>query len=138
MATYATGIGPWKMDVLPDPANEISSSIVIEMAHKHGLAVHPYTFRSDMLKLPDCYMGNATEEYARFFKLGVDGVFSDWSSHARHARHIMMERGARGSACPPDPHAGDRFRFTAFDYLDEIHPQLLHAARVGAQCQQQR
>ena len=34
------------------------------------------------------YGGNATEEYARFFRLGVDGVFTDFASHAYHAREV--------------------------------------------------
>ena len=39
------------------------------------------------------YMGNALEEYARFFELGVDGVFTDFASHARHARHVLTALG---------------------------------------------
>ena len=71
----------------------MDSSPVIEMAHKHGLAVHPYTFRSDVSQLPYTYFGNASAEYSRFFELGVDGVFSDFPSHARHARHLYQHHG---------------------------------------------
>ena len=94
VATYASGVGPWKNDILPNPGAALARSPVIDMAHKHGLAVHPYTFRTDISKLPEMYMGNATEEYARFFELGVDGVFTDFPSHARHARHVLTELGA--------------------------------------------
>ena len=46
VAEYASGIGPWKNDILPNPAAPLDRSPVIDMAHKHGLAVHPYTFRT--------------------------------------------------------------------------------------------
>ena len=49
---------------------------------------------AEVKTLPEMYMGNATEEYARFFELGVDGVFTDFPSHARHARHVLTELGA--------------------------------------------
>ena len=129
VATYADGIGPWKNDVLPNPGAQLERSPVIEMAHKHGLAVHPYTFRSDISMLPEMYMGNALEEYARFFQLGVDGVFTDFASHARHARHVL-------SAFGKDDH--EMTKKTVLHSLEQLHPQLLAQQRVAHAEQEQR
>ena len=101
---------------------------MVEMAHKHNLAVHPYTFRSDISMLPEMYMGNATEEYARFFELGIDGVFTDFASHARHARHVLSTYGAEYHAMTKQ---------TAFHSLDMLHPQLLAMQRVAVAKAQQ-
>ena len=81
------------------------------------MVVHPYTFRSDVLKLPECYFGNAAEEYIRFFKLGVDGVFTDFPAHARYARELHEK-------------LGDQFIFHALENYESFHPELKRDARL--------
>jgi glycerophosphoryl diester phosphodiesterase len=49
---------------------------LVERAHRHGLLVHPYTFRNEATRLAADYGGNPVEEDLQFYRLGVDGVFS--------------------------------------------------------------
>ena len=55
-------------------------------AHRAGLFVHPYTFRSEAKRLAADDAGDARAEYRRFYALGVDGVFSDFPDDAKAAR----------------------------------------------------
>ena len=55
VSAYAVGIGPYKKDV--DVA-------LVEAAHEHCLAVHPYTV-------------NTVEEMEALIALGVDGMFTN-------------------------------------------------------------
>lgn len=107
--TYADGIGPWKpylipskqvdanKDGKPDDLNGdgviderdrvlMPATSVVSDAHKAGLFVHPYTFRSEAKRLTSDFKGDAKAEYRRFFALGVDGVFSDFPDQAKAAR----------------------------------------------------
>jgi len=59
---------------------------VLADAHKVGLFVHPYTFRSEPKRLVSDYKGDPKAEYRRFYGLGVDGVFADQPDHAKAAR----------------------------------------------------
>ncbi len=86
IATYANGIGPYKGLLVNEDG---TSSGWIEAAHKAGLKVHPWTFRSD--QLPE-HFANAQAEYDFFFDLGVDGLFSDFANDARAA---ILARAAR-------------------------------------------
>ena len=87
IATYAYGIGPWKRTIVPEkdgvlePANRL-----IEDAHAAGLKVHPYTFRDEPQFLAKDYANDPAAEYLQFFKLGVDGLFSDFPDTALRAR----------------------------------------------------
>lgn len=86
--TFADGIGPDKRMLLP---KNIFGSLsnptdLVELAHKVGLVVHPYTFRSDKSYLAAAYGENPDFEYFDAFRLGVDGVFSDFTDHAVRAR----------------------------------------------------
>ncbi len=86
IATYADGIGPYKALL----ANQDGTSTgFVEAAHKEGLKLHPWTFRSD--RLPEVF-ANAQAEFDFFFDLGVDGVFTDFSNDARAA---LLARAAR-------------------------------------------
>lgn len=82
ISTYASGIGPHKSMLITDGV----STGLLESAHAVGLKVHPYTFRSDKDILDTRYQGDPSQEYREFFKLGVDGVFSDFPDHAIAAR----------------------------------------------------
>ena len=55
VSAYAVGIGPYKKDV---------DAALVEAAHEHCLAVHPYTV-------------NTVEEMEELISLGVDGMFTN-------------------------------------------------------------
>jgi glycerophosphoryl diester phosphodiesterase len=88
IATYADGIGPDKRMIVPAGSDGrlLSSTTLVEDAHRAGLLVHPWTFRSDGTFLAAEYGGDPGREYAQFFALGVDGLFSDFSDAAAGAR----------------------------------------------------
>lgn len=86
LAEHCDGIGPNKLSIIPNPEEPPEKSEAIEAAHALDLFVHPYTFRSDVRHLHRVYGGNATQEFAEFFKLGVDGVFTDFPDHGVYAR----------------------------------------------------
>ncbi|GET37790.1 glycerophosphodiester phosphodiesterase [Microseira wollei] len=79
IATYADGIGPWKRMIVSVNSNNqlLPPTSLVTDAHAAGLLVHPYTFRNESRYLAADYNGNPELEYEQFFKLGVDGVFSD-------------------------------------------------------------
>ncbi|MGX7709092.1 glycerophosphodiester phosphodiesterase family protein [Methylobacterium sp. Gmos1] len=111
--TYADGIGPWKPQVLPlrtDPwpgrnpdgtpfkgttakARTGPATRLVADAHRAGLFVHVYTFRNEPRYLAADYDGDPVAEYLAFFRLGVDGVFSDFAHTAAAARADFL-RGA--------------------------------------------
>ncbi|PLC01987.1 glycerophosphodiester phosphodiesterase [Variovorax sp. RO1] len=106
--TYADGIGPWKryivsvkgtvgadgkvVDVNKDgkindaDATSTAPTTLIADAHKAGLFVHPFTFRNESRRLASDYNKDGKNEYAVYYKLGVDGVFTDFTDTARAAR----------------------------------------------------
>jgi glycerophosphoryl diester phosphodiesterase len=108
IATYADGIGPSKNLIVPrDTAGRLlEPTSLVRDAHRAGLVVHPWTFRRENNFLPlDFRQGNpASPEFLRapgdlpaelrlFFRLGVDGVFSDNSDVAVATRHQVFGRG---------------------------------------------
>ena len=93
IAGYAQGIGPDKSLIVPRDAGQhlLPPTSLVDEAHRVGLRVHPWTFRSENCFLPVefrrgdpadfAYLlqhGDAEAEYRLFFNLGVDGVFSDF------------------------------------------------------------
>jgi glycerophosphoryl diester phosphodiesterase len=115
--TYADGIGPWKpmivpvkcvldtagnckdldgsgtFDGYPDAIQQPATTLVTD-AHRAGLFVHEYTFRSEKgyYHVPFDAHGDPVKEYQRHYLLGVDGVFSDQADTALYARRLL-ERG---------------------------------------------
>ena len=102
IATYADGIGPNKNLIVPrDPAgNLLDPTSLVSDAHRAGLVVHPWTFRKENNFLPaDFRQGNPASpfyllatgdfpaELRLFFRLGVDGLFSDHPDTAVATRH---------------------------------------------------
>jgi glycerophosphoryl diester phosphodiesterase len=92
IARYADGIGPNKNLIVPrDSTNHLlEPTTLVRDAHRAGLVLHPWTFRRENSFLPEeLRQGNATHplylaapgnlpgELALFYRLGVDGVFSD-------------------------------------------------------------
>ena len=88
IAAYADGIGPNKRLIVPArPDGRLEAATpLVDDAHRAGLLVHPWTFRSDERFLSPDYQGEPEREYEQFFALGVDGVFSDFPDAALRAR----------------------------------------------------
>lgn len=88
------GIGPYKRLIVPEDKhkNLLPPTTLVIDAHKAGLKVHPYTFRSDNPYLSAAYGSDPKKEYFQFFELGVDGVFSDFSQDAVQARKEWLEK----------------------------------------------
>lgn len=88
IANYADGIGPDKRMIVPASPDGrlLEPTSLVADAHRAGLKVHPWTFRSDGPFLAAEYGGDPEREYHQFFSLGVDGLFSDFSNDAVRAR----------------------------------------------------
>jgi len=124
--TYADGIGPWKRYIVgsvpipgstapgeasrkavppPDPAKQD----LIKRAHKQGLVVHTWTFRNEQKRLLADYAGNPVDEYLQFYRLGIDGVFSDFTDTAVVARILFdLERDPDAGRCLTGDRDGPR------------------------------
>ena len=118
--TYADGIGPWKVYLLPSACKTVAAGAcadangdglvderdrqllaptdIIANAHKLGLMVHPYTFRNEQKRLTGDYAGNPVNEYLSFYELGVDGVFADFADTAFAARAMFLLKNDPGYA----------------------------------------
>lgn len=115
--TYADGIGPWKRYIITikgslaadgnlldsngdgmindaDTSSQPPTALVAD-AHKAGLLVHPYTFRNEQRRLASDYQGDPYKEYLDFYRLGVDGVFSDFTDTAIAARSAYLKESGR-------------------------------------------
>ncbi|MDQ0468169.1 acid phosphatase [Labrys wisconsinensis] len=113
--TYADGIGPWKPQIVPveispwtdknadgtpftgstRQARTQPPTSVIADAHKAGLFVHVFTFRNEKKYLAGDYNGDPQQEYLKFFRLGVDGVFTDFTNTAVIARMAYLRELGR-------------------------------------------
>lgn len=107
VATYADGIGPWKPYLVTTVADGVErdgrpgltindrlvvgSTGVIEAAHDAGLFVHTWTFRNDASGYG---FADPLAEMAYYMRLGVDGVFTDFT-----------DTGVAARASIPEPHA---------------------------------
>jgi glycerophosphoryl diester phosphodiesterase len=117
--TYADGIGPWKRYIvstvaagLPGPGEAslklLPPNDLIERAHRAGLFVHTWTFRNEQRRLVSDYAGNPVNEYLQFFRLGVDGLFSDFADTAVAARELFnLEKNPAASRCLTGEREGD-------------------------------
>lgn len=109
--TYADAIGPWKRYIvstvaagLPGPGEAslklLPPNDLIARAHKIGLRIHTWTFRNEQRRLVSDYAGSPVNEYLQFFRLGIDGVFSDFPDTAVAARILLeLERSPDGGRC---------------------------------------
>ncbi len=92
IAHYADGIGPNKNLIVPRDASNrlLAPTTLVRDAHRVGLVLHPWTFRRENSFLPEDFRrgspahplylaapGNLPGELELFYRLGVDGVFSD-------------------------------------------------------------
>jgi glycerophosphoryl diester phosphodiesterase len=112
ISTYADGIGPWKPYIVssraialnPDGsvADANGDGVVderdrvllppgdlVERAHEHGLLIHTWTFRNEQRRLASDFAGNPVNEYLLFYRLGVDGLFSDFPDTAFTSRELF-------------------------------------------------
>jgi glycerophosphoryl diester phosphodiesterase len=91
IASYASGIGPFKRSIVPQGSSGalLPPTSLVADAHKAGLVVHPYTFRDEPEFLAPDYGLDPVKEYLQFFRLGVDGVFSDFGDTAVRAKRLM-------------------------------------------------
>lgn len=84
ISQYADGIGPWKPMLVKDEStrdNLIITNMVAD-AHRYGMEVHPYTFRLDEGRIP-AYATDFEDMLDIFYnKVGVDGVFTDFTDRA--------------------------------------------------------
>lgn len=117
IAKYADGVGPWKPYIVPvkgsfdasgkmqdvngdgavnyaDASSSTPTTLVAD-AHKLGLMVHTWTFRNEAKRLAADYKGDPKAEYLQFFRLGVDGLFSDFSDTAVAARQSYLKELGR-------------------------------------------
>ena len=114
---YADGIGPWKPYIVPvkgsldaagnlkdlngdgkanlNDANTQAPTTLIADAHKAGLFVHAYTFRNEKRRLAFDYNGDPKAEYLQFYRLGLDGLFSDFADTAIEARTAYLKELGR-------------------------------------------
>ena len=114
---YADGIGPWKRYIITvkgtldasgnvtdingdgkineaDTTSQPATPLIAD-AHKAGLFVHPYTFRNEQRRLASDYKGDPKNEYLAFYRLGVDGVFADFTDTAIAARSTYLKEMGR-------------------------------------------
>ena len=100
--TYADGIGPWKPQVLAHSVvpykdgaglkdvNTLRDTGLIANAHKAGLVVHSFTFRSEASRLAGIFKGDPLQEYLAYYRLGIDGVFTDFTADGVKARDAYI------------------------------------------------
>jgi glycerophosphoryl diester phosphodiesterase len=121
VAEYADGIGPWKPYINSTAAVDINGdgkigdengdgltneadrkllppTTLVTRAHARGLVVHPYTFRNEQRRLAFDYAGNPVNEYLHFYRLGVDGLFSDFPNTAFAARELFWLETSGGES----------------------------------------
>jgi glycerophosphoryl diester phosphodiesterase len=112
ISKYADGIGPWKVYIVSSRAIALNPdgsvadangdgvvderdrtllppTDLVERAHEHGLLIHTWTFRNEQRRLASDFAGNPVEEYLLFYRLGVDGVFSDFPDTAFTSRELF-------------------------------------------------
>lgn len=111
-ANYASGIGPWKVNLLPRAA--LASKVdangdgnaqlasrnhglvhpFLSHALKAGLVVHPYTLRSEepyLTQTPTGINQSVIAEAVQLYGLGVQGFFIDQPDMGVAAREIFLE-----------------------------------------------
>lgn len=114
---YADGVGPWKPYIVPvkgsfdaagkmldvngdgavnyrDTTSQPATTLIAD-AHKLGLIVHTWTFRNEPRRLAFDYKGDPQAEYLQFYRLGIDGVFSDFTDTAVAARATYLKELGR-------------------------------------------
>ncbi|MFH2123034.1 MAG: glycerophosphodiester phosphodiesterase [Pseudomonadota bacterium] len=101
LSSYIAGIGMDK-SMLVDKAGNLLLPELVSDAHSLGMVVHPYTFRREKESLPP-YV-STFEEFLEFFyyKVGVDGVFTDHCGDAVTFLHNRIPATAAEPAVEGD------------------------------------
>lgn len=96
ISRYADGVGVEKALVVPRGAGGelLAPTTLIRDAHRNDLIVHAWTFRAENQFLPADFRigadpnarGDIFAEFALYYRLGIDGVFSDHPDTAVAAR----------------------------------------------------
>jgi glycerophosphoryl diester phosphodiesterase len=96
VATYATAIGPHKLQVIPlKPDGTLDApAALLRDAHAAGLKIHAYTFRAENQFLPKGFrsdadphhLGDLTGELLVYLEAGLDGFFTDHADYGVMAR----------------------------------------------------
>ena len=79
---------------LNDATTQAPTTLIAD-AHRAGLTVHAYTFRNEKRRLALDYKGDPQAEYLQVFRLGIDGVFSDFADTALAARAAYRKETGR-------------------------------------------
>ncbi len=88
---YAQAVGPAKRLIARDLGEAtLRETDLIERAHDADLAVHAYTLRNELHTLAPQYGHEPIAEYRHLFRLGVDGVFTDFPDTALQARGVAL------------------------------------------------
>ncbi|MBU0664087.1 MAG: glycerophosphodiester phosphodiesterase [Proteobacteria bacterium] len=96
LSAYVAGIGMDK-SMLVDKAGNLLLPELVSDAHSLGMVVHPYTFRREKESVPP-YVATFEELLEFFyFKVGVDGVFTDYCGDAV----TFLQKRAPGSVNEP-------------------------------------
>jgi glycerophosphoryl diester phosphodiesterase len=77
-----------------DASTQTPKTLIAD-AHKAGLMVHAYTFRNENRRLAYDYKGDPKAEYLQFYRLGLDGLFSDFADTALAARADYLKELGR-------------------------------------------
>lgn len=110
--SYADGIGPWKLHLLPaagrdregravtalSAASSLPPTSLLTDAHRAGLFVHAYTFRDEPQYLSRNFGDDPYAEYEAYFRFGIDGVFTDFATTAVAARERWLATRPRSAA----------------------------------------
>ncbi|WP_208456916.1 glycerophosphodiester phosphodiesterase family protein [Lysobacter solisilvae (ex Woo and Kim 2020)] len=111
-ANYASGIGPWKVNLLPRAASPAKADAdgdgnaqlatrnhglvhpLLAQALKAGLVVHPYTLRAEepyLSQTPTGINQSVIAEAVQLYGLGVQGFFIDQPDLGVAARELFLE-----------------------------------------------
>jgi glycerophosphoryl diester phosphodiesterase len=100
IATYATGIGPHKWQVIPlnSDGNLSTPTPLVNNAHAAGLQVHAYTFRAENQYLPKNLrrgadpngLGALQAELQVYLEAELDGFFTDHADYGVQARDAHL------------------------------------------------
>jgi glycerophosphoryl diester phosphodiesterase len=135
ISKYAAGIGPDKRLIIPSSTVDADKdgkpddlngdgqqseadrvlgtpTTLVADAHKAGLQVHPYTFRSEGFFLASDYKGDPKKELEQYINLGVDAFFTDFPGTGDLVRDKLAgmpavdnlggSKGFEGMAISPD------------------------------------
>lgn len=87
-AKTAYGVGPEKSSLINDDGSDNGR---VAQFHKHGLKVIPYTFRKEEQYIGTFAKKDFVKELIAYYKLGVDGLFSDHPDIAVKARDEFLK-----------------------------------------------